>query len=96
MIAKADYSKLKDASFKRKGVRPVDPKEPLDKNIKKAQQKTSNTAISKTGLEKWSIYVNPLYKRTLKIFAAKTNKKVYLIINEALKEYIKTHNIKKQ
>lgn len=95
MTAKANYSRLKDASFKRRGVHPVDPKKPLDKNIKITTQKPSSITISKTVLEKWSIYVNPSYKHTLKIFAAKNNKKVYLVINEALKEYMKTHNIKK-
>jgi hypothetical protein len=96
MTSKADYSKLKTTSFKRRGVRPVDPKEPANKGEKTTLLQTSNTVTGKTALEKWSIYVNPAYKHTLKIFAVKNNKKVYLIINEALKEYIKTHNIKKQ
>jgi chromosome partitioning protein len=43
MTAKADYSKLKATSFKRRGVRPVDPKEPINKGEKTTLLQTSNT-----------------------------------------------------
>jgi hypothetical protein len=51
-------------------------------------------ATGKAVLEKWSIYANPAYKRTLKIYATRNNKKEYSVTDEALKEYIENHKIK--
>jgi hypothetical protein len=93
MATKADFAKLD--IFKRRGVSSVDPKEPLNKNtVKEAKRQTVNTANGKAVLEKWSIYVNPSYRRTLKIYATRNNKKEYSVVGEALKEYIEKHKIK--
>ncbi|MDR1103953.1 MAG: hypothetical protein LBK92_01140 [Endomicrobium sp.] len=93
MSNKANFAKLD--IFKRRGVSSVDPKEPLNKNtVKEEKRQSVKTVNGKAVLEKWSIYVNPLYKRTLKIYATRNNKKEYSVINEALKEYIENHKIK--
>ena len=92
MSTKTDFSKLN--IFKRQGLSSIDPKESLNKKtVKEEKQRAVNTVNGKAVLEKWSIYVNPLYKRILKIFATKTNRKDYSVIDEALKEYIKNHSI---
>jgi hypothetical protein len=92
MSNKTDFSKLN--IFKRQGVSSIDPKEPLNKKTVKEEKKQAvNTANGKAVLEKWSIYINPSYKRILKIFATKRNRKDYSVINEALKEYIEKHSI---
>jgi hypothetical protein len=61
---------------------------------RKEKHNAVNTVNGKAVLEKWSIYVTPAYKRTLKIYATKNNKKEYSVINEVLKEYIEKHKIK--
>lgn len=93
MANKANFAKLD--IFKRHGVSSIDPKEPLNKyTAKEEKQQSVNTVNGKAVLEKWSIYVNPSYKQTLKIYATRNNKKEYSVINEALKEYIQNRQIK--
>jgi hypothetical protein len=93
MANKADFTKLD--IFKRHGVFSIDPKEPVkEKAVKKDKQQAIKAVNGKAMLEKWTIYVNPSYKRTIKIYATKNNKKEYSVIAEALKEYIESRKIK--
>jgi nitric oxide synthase oxygenase domain/subunit len=82
MTNKVNFAKLD--IFKRRGVVSIDPKA----SVKKEKLQEKKNVNGKTVLEKWSIYVNPSYKRRLKIFATENNKKDYEVIDEALKEYI--------
>jgi hypothetical protein len=90
MIKKTDFAKLD--IFKRNGV-------PVNKlkndtinnndNIKRQKLKNKNTLV------KWSIYVNPLLKRAIRVYAASNDKKEYTVVCEALTEYIKNRKINK-
>jgi hypothetical protein len=92
MTDKADFDKLN--VFKREGVQSVDPKQLSNENTVKVIPQTADSARGKTTAEKWSIYVNPLYRRNLKIYAARNNRTSSSIINEALEMFIEKYNVK--
>ncbi|MDR0401887.1 MAG: hypothetical protein LBH27_02715 [Endomicrobium sp.] len=90
MIKKTDFAKLD--IFKRKGVSINKLKNDTvnnNDNIKLRKLKNKNTLV------KWSIYVNPLLKRAIRVYAASNDKKEYIVVCEALAEYMNNHKINK-